>query len=171
MARVCLRLNSMQKCQRGETLAPVPEVSLSSNIWPWHSVWRLIRLSSSFIVQCSVLKRKLQQNRIITIHTGLCRENSNRMQKPFHLSLKYFIVTEMHPVFPMIPHATARLAAINSAPALVNQDRVFSFQKRASLKHFGESQNKGDKKRRKVEDRVSISEVPLHLGNVRTQVC
>lgn len=139
MAGLCLRLSSVQMCQWGETLDSVPEISLSSSIWPWHSVLRFIRRSSSFIVQCSFLKRKLQQNRIVMIHMGSNRENSNRMQKSFHLSLKHFKVTEMEPIFPMIPHSTARLTAINSSLTLVSQDRVFSFRKRVSLKHFGGS--------------------------------
>lgn len=65
------------------------------------------------------------------IHTGLYRGNSNGIQKPFYLLLKNFKVTEMHPIFPMIPHSAARLTAINSAMVLIGQDRVFSFLKRS----------------------------------------
>lgn len=48
----------------------------------------------------------------------------------------------------------------------------FLFSEEVSLRHFGESQNKGDKEERirKVEERVRVLKVQLSLGNVRTQV-
>ena len=66
------------------------------------------------------------------------------MVKSFHLLLKNFTVTEMHLIFPIIPHSTARLMAINFTMVLISQDTIFSFLKRVSLKHFGERQNKGE---------------------------
>lgn len=66
------------------------------------------------------------------------------MQKPFHLLLKNFKVTEMHPIFPMIPPSAAILTAVNSATVLISQGKTFSYLVRVSLKHLGESRHRGE---------------------------
>lgn len=68
------------------------------------------------------------------------------MQKPFHLWLKNLTVAEMQPVFPMIPHSSARLTAASTMVPR-SQPRIFSFLKRDSMTHFGESQDKGAKEK------------------------
>lgn len=98
------------------------------------------------------------------------------MLKSFRLFLKNFTVTEIHPIFPVIPHSAAKVTAINSTMVVVSQDRIFSFLKRVFLKHFGERQSVKKERKKYVEERKSevqkkgIIPVHLHLGRVRTRV-
>lgn len=142
----------------------VPRTVLPNDIWPWHSGLRFLRFSGCSILQGSFLRRKLQRNSIVSLHTGSYRENSNRMQEPFHLLLKYFRVAEMHPIFPMIPPSADSnkfcRGSCKSAPS-------FLFLTTVSLQHLGESQTKETRRRgeKKYRERVRGSEVPLHQGS------
>lgn len=147
--------------------------------WKWasHSGSRFLRLSGSCSIQCLFLKKKLQQERIVTRHTCfLYGGNSNRMQKPFHLLLKNFTVCwdAAH-----LSHDSSFVCQTDSSLVVLrSQPGIFSFLNGGSMKHFGESQNKGAREvRRKEVERES--EVPKnmvtlgqpHQGKVRAQGC
>lgn len=105
------------------------------------------------------------------IHTGSYRENSNRVQKPFHLLLRYFKVAEMHPLFPMIPHSTARLKVINPAMALKSQDGVFSSKEGLTEALWRKPKQRTLKREEeKLRGESQSFRSATTLGNVRTQV-
>lgn len=104
------------------------------------------------------------------------RENSHRMHKSFHLLLKSCRVTEVQPLFPMIPHSAGRLAARNATMVLRSQGCFPLFQGGGgvSLKHFGESGSTDQRREREEsqlrrESQVLKQDVTQRKGMVRSR--